>query len=309
MSYAVWFKHNKTIYKLPVNPEEIEITSSLAIEKYNVLKLGQIAVPANMELSEYSFEAELPHTTYHYVDISEDEFENADYYLSQFKSWRDALEPVQFIAASSEEDTGFMESINVPVLIEELTITEKAGEERDKYIKLKLLEYKSYSKKPAEEIIFIMSVSGSTTVKKQAKTATEAVSTKSSGYYVVQSGDSLYSIAKKLYGDGSKCNIIYNANKDKIKNPGLISAGWKLKIPAANEFSKYSAALPTSKTSTVISVGRTSVTQTAYEQGVQTISRGAGRVKDPDGVRGAGRNSSVKGGGGRTSGGGAGRNS
>ncbi|MGF7145976.1 LysM repeat protein [Anaerotaenia torta] len=266
MSYAVWFKRNRTIYKLPVNPEEIEISSALAVEKYEVLRQGQIAVPVNMELAEYSFETELPCTAYHYVTTS-NEFKDAEFYLSRFEKWRNKLEAVQFIAARLEDGPGLIESINTMVLIEELSIVEKAGEEGDKYVKFKLLEYKNYSKKPADEIIYTRSaVSGTSKAKKSKKVITEAVTPKSTGYYVVKAGDSLWSIAKKQYGDGSKCNIIYNANKDKIKNPSLINVGWKLKIPAESEFSKYSAPLPTEKKETKAERVKTNTTQTAFQQ-------------------------------------------
>ncbi len=43
--------------------------------------------------------------------------------------------------------------------------------------------------------------------------------------------DCLWKIAEKFYGDGLKWKLIYNANKDKIRNPDLIKPGWKLKIP------------------------------------------------------------------------------
>lgn len=47
--------------------------------------------------------------------------------------------------------------------------------------------------------------------------------------YEVVAGDSLSKIAKKY--PGVSWNDIYEANKDKIKNPDLIHIGWKLKIP------------------------------------------------------------------------------
>ena len=49
--------------------------------------------------------------------------------------------------------------------------------------------------------------------------------------YTVVRGDCLYSIATEFYGNGSKYTLIYNANKDKIKNPSLIYAGQVLVIP------------------------------------------------------------------------------
>lgn len=49
--------------------------------------------------------------------------------------------------------------------------------------------------------------------------------------YTVKSGDSLSKIAKHLYGDADKWHAIYEANKDKIKNPDLIYPGEVLTLP------------------------------------------------------------------------------
>jgi hypothetical protein len=50
-------------------------------------------------------------------------------------------------------------------------------------------------------------------------------------YYTTVKGDTLGSIAKKYYGDASKWRKIADANKNIIKNPNIISVGWKLVIP------------------------------------------------------------------------------
>ena len=49
--------------------------------------------------------------------------------------------------------------------------------------------------------------------------------------YTVVSGDSLSKIAKHFYGDASKWNGIWEANKTHIKNPDLIQVGQVLNIP------------------------------------------------------------------------------
>lgn len=49
--------------------------------------------------------------------------------------------------------------------------------------------------------------------------------------YTVKKGDCLWNIAKKYYGKGSLYTKIYDANRDKIKNPNLIYPGQVLKIP------------------------------------------------------------------------------
>jgi hypothetical protein len=50
--------------------------------------------------------------------------------------------------------------------------------------------------------------------------------------YTIQKGDTLSSIAKKIYGKGSKWTVISEANKDKISNAGKLKVGMTINIPA-----------------------------------------------------------------------------
>jgi len=51
-------------------------------------------------------------------------------------------------------------------------------------------------------------------------------------FYTVAAGDSLSKIAKHFYGDAGKWHKIYEANRDKIKNPDLIHPGQEFSIPS-----------------------------------------------------------------------------
>jgi nucleoid-associated protein YgaU len=48
----------------------------------------------------------------------------------------------------------------------------------------------------------------------------------------VKAGDSLSKIAKSELGDASQWKAIYEANKDKIKDPDMIHPGQVLNIPS-----------------------------------------------------------------------------
>jgi nucleoid-associated protein YgaU len=50
-------------------------------------------------------------------------------------------------------------------------------------------------------------------------------------FYEVKSGDSLSKIAKSHYGDATKYNTIFEANKPMLKDPNLIYPGQMLRIP------------------------------------------------------------------------------
>lgn len=63
----------------------------------------------------------------------------------------------------------------------------------------------------------------------------EEVAEKKLVTYTVVGGDSLSRIAKRYYGDASKWKLIFEANRDRIKNPDLIQIGWVLTIPELPE--------------------------------------------------------------------------
>lgn len=50
-------------------------------------------------------------------------------------------------------------------------------------------------------------------------------------FYTVRKGDYLSKIAKEVYGDAKKYNIIFEANKPMLKDPDLIYPGQVLVIP------------------------------------------------------------------------------
>ena len=64
-----------------------------------------------------------------------------------------------------------------------------------------------------------------------ALTANLAAASQQSETYVVVAGDSLWKIAKAAYGKGSMWKVLYEANRDLIKNPNMIYVGQTLVIP------------------------------------------------------------------------------
>ncbi|HOT96643.1 MAG TPA: peptidoglycan-binding protein LysM [bacterium] len=65
-------------------------------------------------------------------------------------------------------------------------------------------------------------------------TAPQAPPAEETVYYEVKSGDSLSKIAKAFYGNAMKYPVIFEANREVIKNPDLIYPGQKLRIPKIN---------------------------------------------------------------------------
>jgi nucleoid-associated protein YgaU len=58
-----------------------------------------------------------------------------------------------------------------------------------------------------------------------------ATPTKEPKFHTVEKGDTLWAVSKKAYGDGSKYNIIFEANKPMLSHPDKIYPGQVLRIP------------------------------------------------------------------------------
>lgn len=89
------------------------------------------------------------------------------------------------------------------------------------------LSFQVTLKEYANQVATITTIPPARQIGNEAKTAVKT----SSDSYVVVKGDCLWNIAKKFYGSGAQYTRIYNANKNKIKNPNLIYPGQVLIIP------------------------------------------------------------------------------
>ena len=60
-------------------------------------------------------------------------------------------------------------------------------------------------------------------------------SSRASGSYLVERGETLPRIARRFYGDTRRWSAIFHANRDQLDSPELIRPGLVLKIPPAAE--------------------------------------------------------------------------
>jgi len=92
--------------------------------------------------------------------------------------------------------------------------------------------------------------------------------------YVVCSGDSLYTIAKKFYGASeagkkSTTNLIFNANRNILKSPSKLQIGQKLVIPPLpNKQNRSSSSVESAAVNTTVSPAVQTEQATQTEEGV-----------------------------------------
>lgn len=213
---------------LPIPPKKLELKISNQNKTYDLINYSEINVLKNPGLTSIEFEVLLPNVKYPFA-MYKNNFQNAKYYLGVLENLKVNKSAFQFIVIRKFPNGNSIFDTNIKVSIEDYTITDSTDEGFDTKVKIKLKQYREYSTKTVQVTIKQYKPP---VVTRTVTTNNTAASKPSGQNYTVKSGDCLWNIAKKYYGNGSKYTTIYNANRDKIKNPNLIYPGQVLWIPA-----------------------------------------------------------------------------
>ena len=200
---------------LPVNPESFAFTEKHNNTSVNVNSIGEVNLLGKRDLKTGTISSHFPKRDRNYANNSG---RQAPYtYINKLLSWKSSGKPVQLIITGTK--------INFQVTIETLKYGEQDGT-GDVYYDLTLKEYRAGEIKKTK----LKKTKKKKTIKKKSKPKRPAAKKKTKTY-TVKSGDCLWNIAKRFYGNGAQYTKIYNANRGKIKNPNLIYPGQKLTIP------------------------------------------------------------------------------
>lgn len=211
---------------LPVAPEKLQLKINNNNKTLTLINDGEINILKDAKLTDVSFDILLPNSKYPFA-MYKDGFKKPIYYLDKLEKLKISKKPFQFIVSRKMPTNAVLFDTNMQVSLEDYKITEEAKQGFDIKVSVNLKQYKQYSTKTMKITI------------KQARpkpVATPVVtrpapSAPTTRTYTVVRGDCLWNIAKKYYGNGSQYTKIYNANRDKIKNPNLIYPGQVLTIP------------------------------------------------------------------------------
>lgn len=208
-------KSNSDKFMLPVNPESFAFTEKHNNTSVNVNSIGEVNLLGKRDLKTGTISSHFPKRDRNYANNSG---RQAPYtYINKLLSWKSSGKPIQLIITGTK--------INFQVTIETLKYGEQDGT-GDVYYDLTLKEYRAVEIKKTK----LKKTKKKKTTKKKSKPKRPAAKKKTKTY-TVKSGDCLWNIAKKFYGNGAQYTKIYNANKGKIKNPNLIYPGQVLTIP------------------------------------------------------------------------------
>ncbi|MEI7027906.1 LysM peptidoglycan-binding domain-containing protein [Paenibacillus sp. y28] len=223
--YGIWlsFNNQENGFRLPVNPESIEVQRSGDAKSYQVQGLGEINVIKDPKLTQYNFSGIFPAQYYPFVLV--DKLAAPPQYVRMIEQWMETNRPIRFVFTSKDFD------INTPASIEKFDWKETAGGSGDIEYQLTLKRYVFYSAKKARKL-----------------DASEVQQAKENG--LLQSGegmrpdtrvipwtldvrndDNVWLIAKKIYGDGSRYQELQSLNGLSDAEAKKLPAGFTLKLP------------------------------------------------------------------------------
>ena len=212
----------------PVPPSKVTEKINNANKTYTLLNGEEINVLKNAQLTDISFEILLPNAEYPWATY-ENGFHTSAYYLELLEKLKTSKKHFQYVMSRELPDGTTLFDTDMSVTLEDYKVVEDTKNGFDVVVSINLKQYREYGTKA------YIKKKGNKTIKKsnarQRKASKNAPSNKLPLTYTVVKGDSLWLIAKRYYGNGSKYTLIYKANKGKIKNANLIYPGQKLFIP------------------------------------------------------------------------------
>lgn len=229
---AYYFYLDKLL--LPVAPSKLQLKINNQNKTLTLINEGEINILKKAKLTDVDFEVLIPQVKYPFA-LYKDGFQKATYYLEKLESLKTSQQPFQFIVTRTLPDGNMLFDTNMKVSLEDYKVTEQSNEGFDLVVSISLKQYKDYGTKTAN-ITFSQPKPNAppkpkATVTKPRPAETSPAPKQKAKTHKVVRGDTLWAIAKKFYGNGSQYPKIFNANKDKIKNPNLIYPGQVLTIP------------------------------------------------------------------------------
>lgn len=195
----LWHNNGETQFTFAVNPADITVSRPNVNRTVSLAMGGQINLWGGRGLREVRLDTFLPRESSPFF-----QGRSPDAILSLLKSWQDSGDPIRLIISGTD--------INDAFLIEDASQSFREGD-GDVWLSLRLREYKFQNVSRQQ--------SGQTGQSGQsAQREDERITPKT---YTVVKGDTLWDIAARFYGSGTKWGTL--AEKNGITNPRRLQIG------------------------------------------------------------------------------------
>lgn len=209
-------------FRLPVNPPEIEVEIPGQGKTYRIINLGEINSIQAPGLSEISFESFFPAQRYPFV-VGEELLEPSRY-VEMIDEWRIQKKVVRLIVTDGTVD------INMLASIEDFTWREVAGAVGDIEYEMTLKQYRPYGPKLVQ---IKTQTQNNQPVASATKKETRQQTKPQPKVHVLKRGETLWALAQKYLGNGSRWPEIARLNGIKDSQVRSLPVGMQIKIPTS----------------------------------------------------------------------------
>ena len=202
--------------RLPVTPEEITLKVKNQNKTLTMINEGEVNILKRPGLSDIKFDCILPNSEYPFA-VYDSGYQGAEYFLGRLEEFKTSIKPFTFQIIRTESG-GRISSFDqeLTVSLESYEITENA----EKYGSdiLVTISLKQYTAAVTKVVVFEAQTDDTSDTTEAVIQEERDTSTKEElKEYTVVSGDTLWGIAKREYGNGSRWGEIYDLNTEVIE--------------------------------------------------------------------------------------------
>ncbi len=224
-NYQMWITWNAEAEKLriPVLPEKFNVSIGSSNMKVDIAGLGEITIKQSRPAYQFSFSSFFPAGRFPGLSVGTPPSPLSC--VAKLKKWLESDKPVHLIITNV--------GVNVYCTIEKFTYYEEGGDVGTIHYTLTLKEYREVTVRTVTVTVEPEKEETEAVVEPQEERVDNTVPPQT---YTVKSGDCLWLIAQKFWGNGSRWEEIYYANTSVIDphkgGHQMIWPGDVLTIPA-----------------------------------------------------------------------------
>jgi len=200
---------------LPIAPRRMRIRINNQNQTINLVSGKEINLLKEPGLTDFTFSPPLPVRQYPFARYL-DGFQPPSYFLGEMETFKLDKEPIPFaVIRTGDNGATWDVETSMQVSLEDYRITENAEDGSDMTVDIELKQWREYGTKNVTVQSNADGSSSATTIEERpAPTAPN----KTQRTYTIVSGDTLWSIAQRKLGDGTRHRELYDLNEEVIES-------------------------------------------------------------------------------------------
>ena len=211
--------------QMPITPGKLQLKIKGKNKTVTLINDGEVNFLKLPGLTEINVSLLLPM----FQSYSGHAHNSPDHYLALFETLVVERKPARFILSRETLDSKRLYDTNIQVSLESYTIDEDASNGSDVIVALVFKQFKDFGTKQVRILEPATEADQPVAIIEQPRETHNAPQVSN---HTVEAGDTLWLLAKRFYGDGSRYTDIYEANSGILSDPNVIKVGQTLVIPS-----------------------------------------------------------------------------